>query len=73
MPPGIKQHLTDRLDRIPDFAKEAVGLKLWIESQPTVPEGKWFKSFGTFFVCGDGQYITTFLDGDMAPYGEEVP
>jgi hypothetical protein len=36
-------------------------LRLWIESSPTVPEGEWFKDFGSFKICGRGAYPKTFL------------
>ena len=36
-------------------------LRLWIESAPEVPEGKWYKDFGSFKLCGEGPYPKTFL------------
>jgi hypothetical protein len=29
-------------------------LRLWIESNPEVPEEDWFEDFGTFKICGQG-------------------
>jgi hypothetical protein len=29
-------------------------LRLWIESKPEVPEGDWYKDFGSFKICGQG-------------------
>jgi hypothetical protein len=31
-------------------------LRLWIDSHPTVPEGDWYKDFGSFKICGRGPY-----------------
>jgi hypothetical protein len=36
-------------------------LRLWVESNPTTPEGEWFKDFVSFKVCGEGPYPKTFL------------
>jgi hypothetical protein len=36
-------------------------LRIWIESRFEVPEGKWSKGFGSFKLCGEGQYPKTFL------------
>ena len=46
LPPNVRQHLVDvmgdRAISIADLNK----LRLWIESQPEVPEGDWYKDFG---------------------------
>jgi hypothetical protein len=36
-------------------------LRLWIETQPEVPDGQWYKDFGSFKLCGEGPYPKTFL------------
>jgi hypothetical protein len=36
-------------------------LRMWIESQPEVPEGPWYKDFGSFKICGEGTLPKTFL------------
>jgi len=47
-PPAIRDHLIERVrDRkisLPDLNR----LRIWIESRPEVPEGKWYKDFGSF-------------------------
>jgi hypothetical protein len=35
--------------------------RLWIESKPEVPEGDWYKEFGSFKICRYGSYPKTFL------------
>ena len=47
-------------------------LRLWIESQPEVPNGDWFKDFGSFKLCGEGQYPKTFLLPGQAATGREL-
>jgi hypothetical protein len=61
LPPNVRQHLVDRMrDRAISIA-DLDKLRLWIESQPEVPEGDWYKDFGSFKICGHGSYAKTFL------------
>lgn len=42
LPPNIRNHLVDRMrDRSISIA-DLNQLRLWIESQPEVPEGDWY-------------------------------
>jgi hypothetical protein len=36
-------------------------LRLWVDSKPEVPEGDWFKDFGSFKICGRGSFPKTCL------------
>jgi hypothetical protein len=72
LPPGIRQHLIDRMrDRsisIADLNK----LRIWVETKPLVPEGQWYKDFGSFKICGAGPYPKTFLLAGQPARGESV-
>ena len=61
LPLGVRQHLIDRMRdraiRIADLSQ----LRLWIASRPEVPEGDWYKDFGSFKICGEGKFPKTFL------------
>ena len=60
-PPGVRQHLIDRMrDRAISIA-DLNRLRLWIDSNPEVPEGDWYKDFGSFKICGSGSLPKTFL------------
>jgi hypothetical protein len=37
-----------------------------------VPEGKWFWRFTGFTLCGEGEFIKTFLLPGQAPDGLEI-
>jgi len=71
-PPGILEHLLKRYREgrigIDDFTE----LKHWLESDPEVPSGPWFKRFDKFTLAGEGEFPKTFLGPGMAPKGEEV-
>jgi len=47
-------------------------LRVWMETKPDVPEGPWFKDFGSFKLCGEGKYPKTFLLPGQAARGEEL-
>ena len=51
------ERMRDRRISIADLDK----LRIWVESHSVVPEGKWYKDFGSFKICGEGPYPKTFL------------
>ena len=72
LPVGVRQHLIDRMrDRSIDIAG-LNRLRLWIESRPEVPEGDWYRDFGSFKICGHGSYPKTFLLKGQAGKGEAL-
>jgi hypothetical protein len=72
LPPGVRQHLIERMrDRAINIS-ELNQLRLWIESRPDVPEGDWPKDFGSFSICSHGSYPKTFLLRGQAAKGEAL-
>ena len=70
LPPGVRPHLIERMrDRHITFA-DLNGLRLWIETNPVVPDGDWYKDFGSFKICGQGPYAKTFLLRGQLAKGE---
>ena len=47
-------------------------LKEWVDHSPLVPDGDWYKDFGTFKLCGTGSTPKTFLGADQAAWGEKI-
>jgi hypothetical protein len=47
-------------------------LKHWLESNPDVSAGKWFKRFESGVLAGTGEGPSTFLMPGMAVEGDEV-
>ena len=47
-------------------------ISAWLDTEPEVPTGKWFKRFSGMTVCGEGEFIKTFLTANQAPTGTEV-
>jgi len=52
--------------------EDLFALQEWQRHSPEVPRGGWYKDFGSFKLCGEGEYPKTFhLKGQPAS-GEEV-
>lgn len=71
-PRGALDHLIQRYreKRIQD--SDFLELKHWLESEPDVPNGKWYKRFKTGILAGNGERVSTFLAPGMAVDGDEV-
>jgi hypothetical protein len=47
-------------------------LAKWKTQDPDVPEGDWYKDFGTFKLCGTGRYPNTFLMASQSAQGKRL-
>jgi hypothetical protein len=72
IPPRLLDHLADRVMRRQITRLDIEQLAHWLDSQPEVPSGEWFKRFGNFTVCGHGSLVTTFLTSKQSAIGIEV-
>lgn len=72
LPPNVRQHLVDRMRDRAISIDDLNQLRLWIDSQPEVPEGDWFKDFGSFKICGHGSYPKSFLLRGQPAKGEAL-
>ena len=72
LPLALRDHLFERLRERRISAEDLFHLKLWRESEPDAPDGLWYKDFGTFKVCGEGQYPKTFVLRGQPAKGEEL-
>jgi hypothetical protein len=70
LPPGLRRHLFDRVADRQIQAADLYQLKLWRESEPDAPVGLWYKDFGSFKICGEGEFPKTFLLKGQAAKGE---
>ena len=54
LPANVRQHLVDRMRERAIGIDDLNQLRLWIATQPDVPDGDWYKDFGSFKICGRG-------------------
>ena len=60
-PVAIRTHLIERMRDRNISLNDLNQLRIWIESTPEVPEGPWYKDFGSFKLCGEDSLPKTFL------------
>jgi hypothetical protein len=61
LPPALFQHLLDRIQSRKIGASQLELLAKWLDTEPDVPEGEWYKQLPGMTVYGDGELIKTFL------------
>jgi hypothetical protein len=72
VPPALFQHLLDHVQSRKIPASQLALLAKWLDSEPEVPEGQWYKRLSGMTVCGEGELIKTFLLPGQAPKGQLV-
>jgi hypothetical protein len=72
IPNALMAHLIKRV-REREISTSQLGLlSRWLDANPEVPDGRWFKRFPEMIVCGEGELVKTFLTVTQAPTGTEV-
>jgi hypothetical protein len=72
MPEALRDHLSERMRDRNLGLEDLNRLRLWLETRPEVPEGPWYKDFGTFKLCGKGSLPKTFLLPGQTATGEKL-
>ena len=72
IPPALLQHLLDRIRTRKIPASQLELLARWLDAEPDVPHGQWYKRFSGMTVCGEGDLIKTFLLAGQHAKGERV-
>jgi hypothetical protein len=42
------------------------------DAGPSAPDGDWYKDFGSFIICGSGEFPKTVLSKGMKPFGTPI-
>jgi hypothetical protein len=72
LPRPLFDHLLDRIKSRQISADQLGLLAEWLDANPEVPEGKWFRKFPGMTVCGEGQLIKTFLQPGQLAVGKDL-
>ena len=72
LPPVLLDHLHDRVREREISADQLGQLAAWLDAEPEVAAGKWFKRFNAMIVCGEGELIKTFLRTGQTAAGTEI-
>ena len=72
LPEALLRHLLARVRQREISDEQITLLARWLEANPEVPNGKWFKKFSGMTVCGEGELVKTFLLPGQLATGEEI-
>jgi hypothetical protein len=68
----VWRHLLQRVEQREISLSDLSRLQKWVRSEPVAPEGDWYKDFGSFKLCGSGEFPLTVLTKEMKPFGQEI-
>jgi len=72
LPSALYDHLLDRVHQRQTTGSQLREFLKWLDAQPEVPQGKWFKRFAGMIVCGEGELVKMFLTAAQIPFGTEL-
>ena len=72
LPQPLLAHLLTRMRQRNISPEQIISLARWLDTDPEVPESKWFRKFPGFIVCGEGEFIKMFLLPGQVPDGHEI-
>ena len=72
LPEPLLVHLLTRMRQRNISHEHIILLARWLDTEPEVPAGKWFKKFPGMTICGEGELIKTFLQPGQIATGEEL-
>ena len=72
LPRDLLRHIYSRVMARAISAEALEQVLYWVERNPTVPDGEWFKRFDEVTICGEDALIKTVLNPDQTAIGAEV-
>ena len=72
IPKALYDHLLERVQQREISSEQLILFVAWLDTQPDVPVGKWFRRFPGMIVCGEGEFVKTFLAPGQTPTGQEL-
>ena len=65
-------HILQRVDERKIPLADLQRLQAWVKDNPFAPDGDWYKDFGSFKICGSGEFPKTLLTKGMKAFGEKI-
>lgn len=72
LPRPVWEHILARVAERQISIQDLRRLQDWVNAGPWAPEGDWYKNFGSFLICGTGEFPKTVLARGMTPFGIEI-
>lgn len=72
IPEALMRHMLQRVREREITMGDLESLVRWLDRNPEVPSGDWFKRFNSFTLVGKGSLPSSFLKVHMYASGKEV-
>lgn len=72
LPRSVWEHILARVEERRISLQDLRQLQDWVKAGPWAPDGDWYKDFGSFMICGSGEFPKTVLGQGMAPFGTRI-
>ncbi len=72
VPKAVIEHLARRIRERYVPVEDLQNFAKWLDTNPTVSSGRWFKRFAKIIVCGEGELVKTILEDSHSAIGFEV-
>jgi hypothetical protein len=72
LPRPVWEHILARVEERQISLQDLRRLQDWVNAGPSAPDGDWYKDFGSFMLCGSGEFPKTVLAKGMAPFGTRI-
>jgi hypothetical protein len=69
LPRALWEHILERVSERAITLDDLQRLRKWVTTEPHAPDGDWYKDFGSFILCGAGEYPRTVHKKGMQPFG----
>ena len=73
LPDALFQHLLTRARERQISRSDTVAFAAWLDTDPDVPEGEWFKPFPGMIVCGEMSWLKRSWFPDRRLMGRRCP
>jgi hypothetical protein len=69
LPRPLWEHILERVVQRAITIEDLQRLRSWVATEPWAPDGDRDKDFGSFIICGTGEFPKTVLKKGMKPFG----
>ena len=72
LPRPVWEHILARVEEPRISLQDLRRLQDWVKAGPYAPDGDWYTDFGSFMICGSGEFPKTVLAKGMQPFGTRI-
>jgi hypothetical protein len=72
LPRPVWEHILASVEERQISLQDLRRLQDWVKGGPCAPDGDWYKDFGSFTICGSGEFPKTVLAKGMQSFGSRI-